>query len=132
MLLTIRWVDQNLRAPEWPFLLTLKWEGAKKWLALNLELKLAPYLEYSMQAIFASFTVGISEFKKNPGATLRRAKGAPVAVLSHNQPSFYIVQPEVMQRLADELADKDFIALIQSRRASATAGNVIEVGVDEL
>ena len=80
-----------------------------------------------MQALLTPLTVGISEFKKNPGATLRRANGAPVAVLSHNEPSFYVVQPEVMQRLADELQDRDFTALIKSRRASAAKGNTVEV-----
>jgi len=85
-----------------------------------------------MQSLLTPLTVGISEFKKNPGATLRKAKGAPVAVLSHNEPSFYVVQPEVMQRLADELKEKDFTALIMSRRASARKGNTIEVGIDEL
>ena len=85
-----------------------------------------------MQALLTPLTVGISEFKKNPGATLRKAKGAPIAVLSHNAPSFYVVQPEVMQMLADELHDHDFTTLIMSRRASAAAGNTVEVSVDEL
>jgi antitoxin StbD len=85
-----------------------------------------------MQALLTPLTVGISEFKKNPGATLRKAKGAPIAVLSHNAPSFYVVQPEVMQGFADALAEKDFTALIQARRASAAQGNSIEVNVDAL
>ena len=85
-----------------------------------------------MQALLTSLTVGISEFKKNPGATLRKANGAPMAVLSHNEPSFYVVQPEVMQRLADALYDRDFAALIMSRRASAAQSNTVEVSLDEL
>ena len=85
-----------------------------------------------MQALLTPLTVGISEFKKNPGAALRNAKGAPIAVLSHNEPSFYVVQPEIMQRLADELQDRDFAALIMSRRASAAGGYTVEGSVDEL
>jgi antitoxin StbD len=69
---------------------------------------------------------------KNPGAALRKAKGAPIAVLNHNEPSFYVVQPEVMQRLADELQDRNFAALIMSRRTSAASGNTVEVSVDDL
>jgi len=99
---------------------------------LTLELKSTPISEPNMQALLTPLTVGISEFKKNPGATLRKAKGAPIAVLSHNEPSFYVVQPEVMQRLADELQDRDFAALIMSRRASAAGGNTVEVSVGEL
>lgn len=85
-----------------------------------------------MQTLLTPLTVGISEFKKNPGATLRKAKGAPIAVLSHNEPSFYVVQPEVMQRLADSLQDQDFAALIAARRASARKGNTVEVNVGDL
>lgn len=85
-----------------------------------------------MQAVLTPLTVGISEFKKNPGATLRKAKGAPVAVLSHNEPSFYVVQPEVMRRLTEGLEEREFTALILSRRASAAKGNMIEVSVDDL
>ena len=43
-----------------------------------------------------------------------------------------MVQPEVMQRLADALQDRDFAALIMSRRASAAQGNTVEVSLDEL
>jgi antitoxin StbD len=85
-----------------------------------------------MQALLTPLTVGISEFKKNPGASLRKAKGAPIAVLSHNAPSFYVLQPEVMQGFANALAEKDFTALVQARRASAAQGNSIEVSIDDL
>jgi antitoxin StbD len=85
-----------------------------------------------MQALLTPLTVGISEFKKNPGATLRKAKGAPIAVLSHNAPAFYVVQPKVMQAFADALAEKDFTALIAARSTSAAQGNTIEVSSDDL
>ena len=53
-------------------------------------------------------------------------------MLSHNEPSFYVVQPEVMQRLADSLQDQDFAALIAARRTSARKGNTVEVNVGDL
>jgi antitoxin StbD len=80
-----------------------------------------------MQALLTPLTVGISEFKKNPGAALRKANGAPIAVLSHNAPAFYVVQPEVIQGFADAIAEKDFTALIAARRTSAAQGNSVEV-----
>ena len=85
-----------------------------------------------MQALLTPLTVGISEFKKNPGAALRKARGAPIAVLSHNAPSFYVVQPEVMQGLADALDEQAFTALIKARLASVSQGNSIEVSIDDL
>lgn len=91
-----------------------------------------PKYQAIMQALLTPLTVSISEFKKNPGASLRKANGAPIAVLSHNAPSFYVVQPEVMQGFADALTEKDFTALVQTRRASAAQGNSIEVSIDDL
>lgn len=57
-----------------------------------------------MQNIYTRLTVSATEFKKNPVATLRRANGLPVAVLNHNEPVYYVVPVEVMQRLAEALA----------------------------
>jgi antitoxin StbD len=85
-----------------------------------------------MQAVLAPYSTSISEFKKNPGAMLKRASGAPLAVLSHNAPAFYAVPPEVMQRIAEQLAEHEFAALVQVRRANAKAGNFVEVSVDQL
>jgi antitoxin StbD len=72
-----------------------------------------------MQALLTPLTVGISEFKKNPSESLRKAKGAPIAVLSHNEPAFYVVQPEVMQGFADALTKQEFAVLIRGQRVSA-------------
>jgi antitoxin StbD len=85
-----------------------------------------------MQAVLAPYSISISEFKKNPGAMLKRASGAPMAVLSHNAPAFYAVPPEVMARIAEQLDEQAFTALIQKRRASAKAGKFVEVSIDEL
>ena len=57
-----------------------------------------------MQHIYTRLTVSATEFKKNPVATLRRANGLPVVVLNHNEPVYYVVPVEVMQRLAQALA----------------------------
>jgi antitoxin StbD len=85
-----------------------------------------------MQAVLASYSISISEFKKNPSAMLKRASGAPLVVLSHNAPAFYAVPPEVMARIAEQLEEQEFTALIQQRRASAKAGKFVEVSINQL
>ena len=79
-----------------------------------------------MQTLYTRLTVSASEFKKNPVATLRRANGLPVAVLNHNEPVYYVVPPEVMQRLAEALAGafghaSDLTAVLEGEVAAAPA-----------
>jgi len=46
-----------------------------------------------MEPIYADYSVSITKFKKNPASVLRDAGARPVAVLNHNRPAFYMVQP---------------------------------------
>lgn len=57
-----------------------------------------------MQALFATMTVSMSEFKRNPASILRQAGGKPVAVLNHNKPAFYMVEPELFKAMIEKWA----------------------------
>ncbi len=57
-----------------------------------------------MQALFATMTVSMSEFKRNPASILRQAGGKPVAVLNHNKPAFYMVEPELFRAMSEKWA----------------------------
>jgi len=83
-----------------------------------------------MQAIFADFTVSMSEFKKNPAAVLREANKRPVAVLNHNKAAFYMVEPKLFEILLEELADRDLVRKVRARLAEKD--KAIEVDFDEL
>lgn len=83
-----------------------------------------------MDAIYADFSVSMSEFKKNPAQVLRTAGDKPVAVLNHNRPAFYMVTPRVFEALIDEMADRDLIALVRQRLARKDTA--IEVDIDEI
>ena len=83
-----------------------------------------------MQAIFADFTVSMSEFKKNPAAVLREANKRPVAVLNHNKAAFYMVEPKLFEILLEELADRDLVRKVRARLAERD--KAIEVDFDEL
>ena len=56
--------------------------------ALNSEL----FLEPNVKAGYASLSVSMSEFKKNPAAVLRESRNRPVAVLNHNRPARYMIE----------------------------------------
>lgn len=60
-----------------------------------------------MESILADVCVSMSDFKRNPAAVLRDANRRPVAVLNHNRPAFYMVDPEFFKALLDEVADRD-------------------------
>jgi antitoxin StbD len=57
-----------------------------------------------VESIFATITVSMSDFKKNPAAVLRQAAGRPVAVLNHNKAAFYMVEPDLFRQMSEKLA----------------------------
>ena len=83
-----------------------------------------------MDAILAEVSVSMSEFKKNPAAVLREAKHRPVAVLNHNRPAFYMVEPRLFEALMDELADQELYRKAASRLDDKS--RAIEVVIDDL
>lgn len=83
-----------------------------------------------MDAIYADFSVSMSEFKKNPAQVLRTAGEKPVAVLNHNRPAFYMVTPKLFEALIEELADRDLVELARQRLAKKT--EAIEVDLEQL
>ena len=83
-----------------------------------------------MDAIYADYTISMSEFKKNPAEVLRTAGEKPVAVLNHNRPAFYMVTPKLFEALVEELSDRDLVALARQRLAGKDAA--IEVDIDSL
>ena len=83
-----------------------------------------------MDAIYADFSVSMSEFKKNPAQVLRTAGEKPVAVLNHNRPAFYMVTPKLFEALVEELADRDLVELVRQRLAKKA--EAIEVDLDQL
>lgn len=83
-----------------------------------------------MQAIYADYSISMSEFKKNPASVLRDAGERPVAVLSHNKPAFYMVTPKVFEALIEELEDKDLAELVRQRLGRKHTA--IEVDVDQI
>ena len=58
-----------------------------------------------MEAILTDMTISISEFKANPNQAVRDADGAPFCVLTNNAPAFYVVSPQLWEKIEDLLDD---------------------------
>lgn len=56
-----------------------------------------------VQKIFTEFSASISQVKENPNKVLEEAGGAPVVVLANNRPRYYMVPPELYEKMIDAL-----------------------------
>lgn len=83
-----------------------------------------------METVLASRSISISDFKKNPTKAVREAGSHPVAVLNHNRPAFYLVEPKLFEALVEHLEDLELAALAAKRVASGEKS--IPVKLDEL
>ena len=83
-----------------------------------------------MDALYANYSISITEFKKNPAHILREAGDQPVAVLSHNRPAFYMVPPQLFASMMEVIADQALVELAKTRLAQKA--QAIEVDIDAL
>jgi antitoxin StbD len=83
-----------------------------------------------MEQIYASLSVSMSEFKKNPSRIKQEAGIQPVAVLNHNKPAFYLLDPEVYEAMLDRLEDISLSHLVHERLAMKE--QAIEVDIDTI
>jgi len=83
-----------------------------------------------MDAIFADYSISMSEFKRNPAQVLRTAGEKPVAVLNHNRPAFYMITPKLFEALVEELSDRDLVEI--ARQRLVLKDSAIEVDIDQI
>jgi antitoxin StbD len=84
----------------------------------------------TMDAIYADYSISMTEFKKNPAQVLRTAGEKPVAVLNHNRPAFYMLTPKLFEALVEELSDRHLVEL--ARQRLARKDTAIEVDIDQI
>ena len=83
-----------------------------------------------MDAIYADYSISMTEFKRNPSQVLRTAGEKPVAVLNHSRPAFYMVTPELFEALIEELSDRSLVELVRHRLARKNTA--VEVDIDKI
>jgi antitoxin StbD len=83
-----------------------------------------------METVYVDRWVSMTDFKQNPARVLRDAGAHPVAVLNHNKPAFYMLEPKLFEAMLEKLADLDLAELVASRLA--LKDRAIEVDIDEV
>jgi len=83
-----------------------------------------------MDAIYADYSISMSEFKRNPAQVLRTAGEKPVAVLNHNRPAFYMITPKLFEALVEEFSDRELVEM--ARQRLALKDSAIEVDIDQI
>lgn len=81
-----------------------------------------------MDAIYCDATVSMSEFKRNPAAVLRAANNRPVAVLNHNRPAFYMVEPKLFEAMLKQMGDAELRRTVLARMSERA--QAVEVDID--
>ncbi len=80
--------------------------------------------------IHATYTVSITELKKNPQALINYAHGEAIALLNRNKPTAYIIPAETYEKLMDLAEDLEFGQIIEERKAEKA--DAVEISLDEL
>ncbi len=83
-----------------------------------------------MESILASFSVSISELKKNPSALIEQSGGDPIAILNHNRPTAYLVPAETYEALLEQIENYQLGIIVNERQHEKISA--IEVSLDEL
>ena len=68
-----------------------------------------------MEQILSDSSISISELKRNPSAVIDEAGDEPVAVLTHNKPSAYLVPAATWRRMLERLEDLELAELVRAR-----------------
>lgn len=80
--------------------------------------------------IHASYTVSITELKKNPQALINDARGEAIALLNRNKPTAYIIPAETYEELMELAEDLELQHIIEDRKAEKSVA--VEVNLDDL
>jgi antitoxin StbD len=83
-----------------------------------------------MEEMLADMTTSISEFKKNPNEAVRKAHKRPFAVLTNNRPSFYVITPELYEKISEMLFELEAAPVVRKRMRELH--KAVPEGLDEL
>ena len=85
--------------------------------------------EEAMDEILTDIVTPISEFKKNPNLSVKKAEGKPFAVLTNNRPSFYVITPELYDDMLERLWEAKISPELKKRLGDQ---DWVEVALDDL
>lgn len=83
-----------------------------------------------MESVLARCSVSISELKKNPASLIEQSEGKPIAILTHNKPTAYLIPAETYELMLDQIEDYQLGLLVKERQHERLLA--VEVNLDEL
>ena len=75
-------------------------------------------------------SIDISEFQKNPNKAVKRAGNLPLAVLTDNEPSFYVFSPEGFAEIAEIISDLELAPKLKKR--AREIGKAVPMKIEDL
>ena len=87
-----------------------------------------------MEKILTNRAVAVSEFKRAPNEIVAEANGEPIAVLTNNKPSFYVVSPSTYEALLEKLWELRVTPVLLKRLEDLDSGKTdsTEVTLEDL
>lgn len=79
-------------------------------------------------AIYARTTVSMTDLRRNPTGILEDAGDSPVAVLSHNKPTAYLLSARAYEALLERLDDAELAEVVKQRQG----GRRVKVKLEDL
>lgn len=81
-----------------------------------------------MDTVLATFSVSVTELKRNYATIMKSAAQSPVVVLNHNRPEAYLVPAARYEAMMALLEDVEDARLVKER----AGGPFVEVSLDAL
>ena len=82
-----------------------------------------------MEKILTSRAVAVSEFKRAPNEIVAEAQGQPIAVLTNNRPSFYVISPSAYEELLEKVWEIEMTPTLLRRLEELKTGKTKSVEV---
>ncbi len=86
-----------------------------------------------MKHIHAETVVSISELRRNTTAVMEAAQDVgAIAILSHNEPTGYVLSAEAYESIVEMLHDLRDAELVEKRLKQMREGKTVKVSIDDL
>ncbi|NCX35572.1 MAG: hypothetical protein EBX19_02915 [Actinobacteria bacterium] len=85
--------------------------------------------EATMEKILTSRAVAVSEFKRAPNEIVAEANGEPIAVLTNNKPSFYVISPSAYEEMLEKVWESEITPTLLKRLDDVRTGKTKSVEV---
>ncbi len=83
-----------------------------------------------MNTLLSTYSVSVSELKRNPSQLIEQSDGEPIVILNHNKPTAYLVPAKQYEQMMEQLDDLILAQTIKDREGEKPRAK--EMSLDEL